>query len=66
MPDNITDRDLLFAILGGVCAYLSVCILIWPIAGCMARYSFKRGPRLARIEAPRTEPDHHKERNDDQ
>lgn len=50
MPDQITDRDLLFAILGGAAAYLSVCLLIWPITDCMARYSFKRGPRLVKIE----------------
>jgi len=53
MPDNITDRELWFAIIGAALAYGSVCLLIWPMAGCIARYSFRRGPRLTRIEERR-------------
>lgn len=55
---NLTDRDLWFAIIGAVLAYASVCVVIWPMAGCVARFSFRRGPRLARIEKGHADADH--------
>lgn len=55
LSSTVTDRDLLFALIGGAVAYLSVCLMIWPIAGCIARYSFRRGPRLTRIEGRRAD-----------
>lgn len=55
LATQITDRELWFAIIGAALAYGSVCLLIWPMAGCIARYSFRRGPRLNRIEKARTD-----------
>jgi hypothetical protein len=61
MPE-ITDRDIWFAIIGAAAAYISVCVLIWPIASCIARYSLKRGPRLVKIEDSQTHDRARKER----
>lgn len=46
----MNERDLFFLIVGASAALSLVCLLIWPIAGIMARLPFRRGPRLVRIE----------------
>lgn len=46
----MNERDLFFLMVGASAALFLVCLLIWPIAGIVARHSFRRGPRLAQIE----------------